>query len=263
MSRQRSSIPMRIFRTALAVGISAASLVAIPDQAEAQPRSGNGRSGPGSRYGHEPGTMPFDFSENFYRANGIDPDGLTLLVTERGGGSGAIIERQAPHPSRSNVRIIATNGGYDAGGALLFYPDPPAFMTVDAFMDNAAGQRARELADEFRAFIFPRSDGDPFSPGPPNRRQDNIFDTGLGYLTHNPLGLWTLQFVAYTDAAINGGTPEQDALMAEITARNGLDEDGTPLIRRKHEIFLLEDAELVTLYTRNKETFENGPPWVV
>lgn len=214
-------------------------------------------------YGHAPGTLPHDFSDSFYMANGIDPAGLTLLVTERGGGSGAVIEAASPDPSRSNIRIIATNGGFDAGGALLYYPDPPAFITEAAFMDNAAGAHARALADEFRAFIFPLKDGDPFSPGPPNRRQDNIFDTGLGYLTHNPLGLWTLQFVEYTNAALNGGTPEQDALMAEMAARNGLDADGTPVIRRKHEIFTLEDAGLVNLYTRNKETFENGPPWVV
>ncbi len=214
-------------------------------------------------YGHAPGTVPYDFSDRFYRAHGIDPAGLTLRVTERGGGAGAVIEGKAPDPTRSKVRIIATNGGFDAGGALLFYPDPPAFITEAAFMDNAAGRHARQLADQFRAYIFPLKDGDPFSPAPPNRRQDNLFDTGLGYLTHNPLGLWTLQFVEYTDAALNGGTSEQDALMAEMEARNGLDLDGTPVIRRKHEVFALEEAGLIHLYTRDKETFENGPPWVV
>lgn len=216
-----------------------------------------------SSYGDLPGSPPFAFSDKFYRRNGIDPNGLVLLVTERGGGAGAVLDK-SPHRSRSDVRIIATNGGYDAGGALLFYPDPPAFITEAAFMDNEAGRRARELADEFRAFIFPKRAGDRFSPGPPNRRQDNLFDTGLGYLTHNPLGLWTLQFVEYTDAALNGGTPEQDALMAKMAARNGLDTDGTPILRRKHEILAMEEAGLVDLYTRDMgPDFVNGPPWVV
>ncbi len=67
----------------------------------------------------------------------------------------------------------------------------------------------------------------------------------------------------YTEAALIGGTPAQNALMLTMADRNGLDEDGTPIIRRKHEIFALEEAGLVTLYSRDKETFENGPPWVI
>ena len=252
MNRWKVYAYKRNFTLVLVVGVASLGLVVFAPGVQAH-----------ESFGHAPGTPPHDFSDSFYIANGIDPAGLTLRVTERGGGAGAVIEDEAPDPSRSKVRIIANNAGFDAGGALLIYPDPPAFVTVDAFMDNAAGQHARQLADEFRAFIFPKKDGNPFSPGPPNRRQDNMFDTGLGYLTDNPLGLWTLQFVEYTDAARNGGTPAQDALMAEMTARNGLDLDGTPVIRRKHEIFTLDEAGLVNLYTRNKETFENGPPWVV
>ncbi len=214
-------------------------------------------------YGDNPGDQPYDFSKKFYKKNGIKKKNLVLTILERGGGSGAVVEDSKPDKSRSKVRIIATNGGYDAGGALLYYPDPPAFLPVEAFRNGKKGQQARAIADEFRAFIFPRADGDPFSPGPPNRRQDNVFDTGLGYLTDNPLGLWTVEFVQYTEAALIGGTPEQDALMLTMAARNGLDEDGTPIIRRKHEIFTLEEAGLVNLYSRDKETFENGPPWVV
>ncbi len=252
MNRQHLYVDKGLFRVGLIVCVTWLGIALFAPDACAE--------GP---FGRAPGTVPHDFSDSFYRANGIDPAGLTLLVTQRGGGAGAVIEDEAPDPSRSNVRIIATNGGYDAGGALLLYPDPPAFMTEAAFMNNAAGRHARELADQFRAIIFPKRNGLRFSPAPPNRRQDNLFDTGLGYLTHNPLGLWTLLFIEYTDAALNGGTPEQDALIAEMTARNGLDLDGTPVIRRKHEIFTLEDAGLVNLYTRNKETGENGPPWVV
>lgn len=214
-------------------------------------------------YGDSPGDQPYDFSKKFYKKNGIKKKNLVLTIQERGGGSGAVLEDSRPDKSRSKVRIIATNGGYDAGGALLYYPDPPAFLPVEGFSNGKKGQRARAIADEFRAFIFPRADGDPFSPGPPNRRQDNVFDTGLGYLSENPLGLWTIEFVQYTEAALIGGTPAQNALMLTMTDRNGLDEDGTPIIRRKHEIFALEEAGLVTLYSRNKETFENGPPWVI
>ena len=47
--------------------------------------------------------MPHDFSDSFYMANGIDPAGLTLHVTERGGGSGAVIEDEAPDREEANV----------------------------------------------------------------------------------------------------------------------------------------------------------------
>ena len=236
-------------------------------------------------YGAEPGTVPFDFSADFYNEHGVNPDGLTLLVTERAEGL-AVIEDYSPDPSRSNVRILATNAGYDAGGALLYYPDPPAFMTPGSFVPPGTNPsqdeidlylRARDIADEFNVYIFPFRDGAPFVPAPTNRRQDNIFDTGLGYLTDNPLGLWTINFVRYTDEAVTGVglSSEQAELMVEMANRNGLDEDGTPILRRVHEVTTMLEAGLVTSETRikthlgdvfdpvNDHPSKNTPPWVV
>jgi len=57
------------------------------------------------------------------------------------------------------------------------------------------------IANKFRAFIFPKKDGDPLAPGEANRRQDNLFDTRNGYFDNDALGNWRLVFVRYTDTA--------------------------------------------------------------
>ena len=73
------------------------------------------------------------------------------------------------------------------------------------------------IANKYRAFIFPRAMGDPLGPGPPNRRQDNLFDTRDGYFSNNPLGLWILVFVSYTDEAFN--TREGQAELADLPSQ--------------------------------------------
>jgi len=214
------------------------------------------------------------------------------------------------------------NMGFNAAGEKLFYPDPPAFFFETAFLN----EETRELADRSIVYIFPRQEfperrivgvapagagpGNPFicpanddpdfdeawpngfpfpqlNPAPCFRRQDNLFDTGLGYLGNNPLALWRITFVAYDGPDVND--PECQALMADIEARNGLDEDGTPLIKRTAEVKALASTppgnptvpdgvatpggkQCVTLNQRATEN-ENGPasptnpidgpPWIV
>lgn len=205
-----------------------------------------------------PGThQAHDFSDVFYRQNGLDPDspdfrrrfadhdGLTSVATE------------IDDPTRNETRILPVNCGYDAAGSPLCYPGPPVFFGEKSFLNNAAGDRARELA-EFRAFIFPKANGDPLSPAAPNRRQDNLFETTKGYVGVNPLGLWRLTFVRYTDKAF---TPKGQAVLAPLHVQNGTDLDGTPIIKRLHVLVDLEEQGLVEFYTRPIEP--DSEPWVV
>ena len=201
--------------------------------------------------------LPFVFSDAFYVENGLEP---AELVGVKDGQDGLSVLDVPIEPWQGDVRILATNGGYDASGHVLFYPDPPAMFFESGFQDGPAGERARELADQFQAFIFPQASGEPYSPAPPNRRQDNLFDTTMGYVSNNPLGLWRLTFVRYTDAAFD--TPEGNAELADLAERNGTDLDGTPILKRKGEIERLEDRGLVELYTRPGDGSQ-GPPWVV
>jgi hypothetical protein len=84
---------------------------------------------------------------------------------------------------------------------------------------------------------------DFLDPGPCNRRQDNIFDTGNGYLTQNPLQLWRIMFVTWDGPDVE--TPECQAKMAELAARNGLDTDGTPLFKRVREILDVAGPDVI------------------
>ena len=103
-------------------------------------------------------------------------------------------------------------------------------------------------------------DGDPLSPAAPNRRQDNVFDTSSGYLSANPLGLWRITFPRYTDDAYN--TPGGQAKLAELEARNGVDLDGTPVIKRLSEVNELDALGYLDLRQRPVDG-SAGPPWVV
>lgn len=199
---------------------------------------------------------PFDFSDDFYRANGINPDAILNRVN---GDDGVSVVDETDDPDRRNVRIIETTGGFDASEDLLYY-NVFGMVMPETFTDDEAGQEALELANKFRAFIFPKKDGDPLSPAPPNRRQDNIFDTRDGYFSNNPLGLWILVFVSYTDKALN--TEEGRDELDKLAQKNGLDLDGTPIIKSASDVDNLADKGLVKLRTRAQDGSQ-GFPWVI
>jgi hypothetical protein len=236
----------RWFATAVAVGFS----MAVAPQVHADldvDRS------PGIHQAH-------DFSDGFYRQNGLDPKSRDFRrrfeINGRPNGVQSVSSKTTD-PTRSNTRILPVNCGYDAAGETLCYPGPPVFFGEQSFTKNAKGERARELA-EFRAFIFPKVDGDPLSPAAPNRRQDNLFETTKGYVGANPLGLWRLTFVRYTDAA---SKPPGMATLAPLLAQNGPSLDGTPIVKRLHVLLDLEEQGLVEFNVR--PTGEGAEPWVV
>lgn len=200
---------------------------------------------------------PFDFTDEFYRENGIDPDKLINRVTPE---NPSAVLGLSQDPTRNHTRILELFGGYDAVGASLYYPLPPGPFRSDGFLDNALGERAREIADKYRVFIFPRRSGDPLGSAASNRRADNLFDSSSGYFTENPLGLWRLTFPAYTNKALY--TDQGKRMMDEIRDRNGEDLDGTPLIRRLSEVLELQRQGLLELRERPDDG-SLGPPWVV
>lgn len=200
---------------------------------------------------------PFDFKDSWYKKNGLNPSKFDTRVSpdDANATTGVSLD-----PTRNNTRIIGINGGFDSAGSELYYPDPPVFFPKEAFTNDKAGKKAKEIANQFRAFIFPLRDGDPVSPAPSNRRHDNVFDTSSGYLTANPLGLWRITFPRYTDYGLV--SPEGQAKLAELADRNGIDLDGTPVIKRLSEINELLDLHFIELIQR-PEDGSQGSPWVV
>lgn len=217
----------------------------------------------GSQLGRGPG---FQFSDEFYLANGIDAaemrsqeNGATgpsrFGAFYRGVGDAFVGPGVAPD-SRflDDTRIRIHNMGFNAAGEMLFYPDPPAFFFESAFLN----EETKDLTNRSFVFLFPRTvpgpnpvagcNGAPVAndlldPAPCNRRQDNLFDTGNGYLTDNPLQLWRIMFVTWDGPDVD--SPECQAKMEEIAARNGLDTDGTPILATVREVLDVAGPDVI------------------
>lgn len=203
-----------------------------------------------------PGSPPFDFSDASYQQNGIN----ALSITDRvNGDDGVSVIDKAPDERHNNVRLIETTAGYDASGSFLSY-NIMGTLFDEAFTSDLAGDNAREIANRFRAFLFPKRSAGQLCPAPACRRQDNVFDTSMGYLANNPLGLWRITFVSYTSAALT--TAKGKAALAELALRNGTDVDGTPIIKRTSEINDLQSRGFILLRQRNEDGTQ-GFPWVI
>jgi hypothetical protein len=201
---------------------------------------------------------PFDFSDAFYRANGINP--ANILSRVNGTPPDSVIDNSNTDPDFRNVRVRKTTGGFDHAGTVLYYVILGMVMP-STFTNDAAGQRARAIADSSTAYIFPKASGDPLSPDIGNRRQDNVFET-ISYLgvPQNPLGIWTAVFVSYAPAALN--TAAGQKRLAELASMNGRDLDGTPIITKSIEVDDLEKQGFVATRTRAKDGSQ-GFPWII
>ena len=202
---------------------------------------------------------PFDFSNAYYLANGINPANILDHVGGPNSASAFVVDNSNTDPNRNNIRITETTGGFDHEGNPLYYTIN-GFLMPNAFTNDVAGQKAMEIANEFEAYIFPKASGNPLSPALSNRRQDNLFDTVHGYSVNNPLGIWIAVFVSYTPAAFN--TEEGQKILATLAAQNGTDLDGTPMIRQVKEIDFLESKGLAMEQTRPTDG-SKGFPWII
>lgn len=217
-------------------------------------------------FARDPNPPPFDFSDNFYRDNGLNPD----AIRERAGNPDRnpahwTVDNSNTDPDRRNIRILETTGGFNNSGNLIYYSImgtvfPDTFERDSSGNLTSRGQHAFELANHFRAFLFPKaSAGSILSPAPPNRRQDNVFDTRDGYFSNNPLGLWILAFVVYTPKAF---TDAGRKVLDPIAAVNGRDLDGTPILTTADLIDKLAEKGLVEIRNRRLDGSQ-GFPWVI
>ncbi len=118
----------------------------------------------------------------------------------------------------------------------LGFPDPSACSTIDTSTGFPPGIQPT-VVDTNCAL---NSGGIGFSPAPPNRRQDNIFETKDRYFCRDLLGLWILVFTAYTPNAYlpNGqyASAAAQAAISPIAAANGTNLDGTAVLKRISEV---------------------------
>jgi len=205
---------------------------------------------------------PFDFSDAYYLANGINPANIVIRVNgtcpANDKPSCSVVDNSNTDPNRRNIRVLSTTGGFDREGNNLYY-NIFGMVMPNTFTNDAAGQKAMAIANSFEAYIFPKASGNPLSPELSNRRQDNLFDTGDGYFVANPLGIWSAVFVSYTPAAF---TADGQKILATLAAKNGTDLDGTPMIRHVKEIDFLERMGLAEEHRRAPDGTQ-GPPWII
>jgi hypothetical protein len=181
----------------------------------------------------------YDFNNAFYSANGVRPG---RLQGRRDGRDGLSVIDRRLHPNQRNVRVTLTAPAYDEGGELIFFA-PVAVFAEDGFTANNAGREARNIARSFPLYEFPRAANAPGEVFP--KRQASLVDLRGGYFSNDPLGLWILTFVSYTDRALT--TPAGLAALAELGTRNGYDVDGTPIIKTVDEIESLEEDGFVSV----------------
>jgi len=193
----------------------------------------------------------YDFTDAYYLANGVDP----TKIVNRVNGTPPRSTFDAPNFSyQRNVRPLRQNPAYDQSGKIVYW-SVMGDLFVAGFTNNAAGTRARQIADNAALYVFPRRDQpDPITLGA--NRQADIADMRNGYFSNNPLGLWIHIWVSYTDRAFN--TNEGRRTLADLERRNGKSADGTPIIKTLSELNNLFDKGLAIKRFRNPNGSE-GP----
>jgi hypothetical protein len=185
----------------------------------------------------------YDFTDDYYRANGIDP--AKLGGRKQAPSASAVID--VPNFSwQRNVRVISTSSGYGASGEMRFLAVMAGFGP-DGFLNNSAGQNARQIAEKYVEYIFPSQGTDPVGLGA--SRQSVLLDTSGGYFSNNPLGLWLHVWISYSPKAFN--TSDGKKMLADLAKKNGLAKDGTPMIKTLSDLNNLYSKGFVTKSTRN------------
>lgn len=233
LTRHRSTLAVLTLATALFAGSAvggAAALAAPTDHG----------SGGGSASGDK--KPLFDFTDAYYRSNGVDP---TQLVGRRSGADGISVVDTAPDATHRGVRSLFTLPAYDTSGGEWFFT-VMADLGPTAFTNNAAGRAAKALADSAKVYVFPTRDGDQLGVG--NNRQADMIDLSGGYFSDNPLALWLHVWVSYTPKAFTT-TAGQKAL-ADLAKKNGTALDGTPVITSVSDINSLTQKGFVAQNTR-------------
>jgi FtsP/CotA-like multicopper oxidase with cupredoxin domain len=197
----------------------------------------------------------FDFSDQVYLDQGINPAGIRGRLSEDGG---AAVADLSPEPGRRNVRALEWRAGYDAAGCTVFFHRFGA-VGVGAFTGGALGGQARRVADGYPVFTFPKRQSNVRRLLVQDR-QDPVFDTTPGSLSANPLGLWRVWTVRFTEKVFRSRAGL--AVLEEIRKRNETDADGTPILKHVSEIRLLERDGYVAVETPSPED-PAASPWVL
>lgn len=198
--------------------------------------------------GYDDFAVPFDFSDDFYLENGVDPSS----IADRLGTLDSLFPAfpvESGSADRSDFRNFIVIPATSHSGDSVFFHIMGA-LDASGFTDDKAGDEAFETAEEASLWVFPIAVIDPVNtPLPWPFRQESVMDLRHGYFSNNPLGLWVLKFGIYTDKAVQGR--DSNKLLRKLARKNGVSEaDGLPFIRTRSEIRKLVKKGLLDIVTR-------------
>jgi hypothetical protein len=193
----------------------------------------------------------FDFTDQYYAQNGVDVN--AIFGRRQVTGNGNSVFDTPSFSFQRNVRASRLNPGYASNGQPVFWA-VMGDLNNTSFLNNRAGQRARDIANSYVLYVFPTRTGNPIGLG--NNRQADIVDTSGGYFSNDPLGLWLHVWVRYTDAAFN--TREGQKVLSQLERKNGLALDGTPIVTTLSDLNNLFSKGFATKRFRNPDGSE-GP----
>lgn len=196
----------------------------------------------------------YDFTDAYYVAHGVDPTKVAGRPTGTSAGSAV---GPSPDGDHRDVRITALNGMHDDGGKANFF-GVLGTLNAGAFTNDAAGRAARQVADKYVAYIFPKAGSNPLSPA--SKREDEVIPLNNGYFSNDPLNLGREAFVNYVPGSMNAGAGKK--LRDDLIKRNGVDADGTPFLRTTNDIQDAQKAGIVTV-TLRADDGSQGAPWFI
>ena len=179
---------------------------------------------------------PFDFTNDYYKTNGIIAE---TLVDRKNGADGQSVFDMPTDSSRfTNVRITATLPAYAAYGISIYW-NYYARAFSESFINNDSGAAAIQTAKTYPLFVFPSA----FVRG--TDRQAALIPIDASYFEKNPIGIAAVIFVEFNDRISRSGQKTLNLL----AQRNGTSIDGTPIIKTNAELGSLVAEGLVTLRT--------------
>jgi len=177
---------------------------------------------------------PFDFTDKTYEENGIF--GPTLVDRKNGADNQSVID-QGPDTRFRNVRITATLPAYTGEGETIFW-NYYGGASKESFTNTIEGDIAIDLAYHFPMYVFPSGTVKN------SDRQAAMIRIGPSYFEKNMIGIAAVFLVEYTEAAF---TKMGQFYLQQLSKRNGLSLDGTPIIRTAKEVEDLQTRGLVTV----------------
>ncbi len=189
---------------------------------------------------------PFDFSDEYYSKNGVQPHFIINRPT--GTDAGSVFTKTADHRF-NGIRILETFPAYNFDGSILYF-NMYGQLFSRGFQADESGTQALEIAKAFPMFVFPSTT----LRG--NNRQANIIEARDDYALKNPLGLSLIVEVEYTFRA---DSAEDRQYLKELGQRNGYSSDGTPIIKTVDEVNYLTRLGLATQKIKGLDSKGEAP----